>query len=248
MTCTCGCFIPRRGRALSFRAWWLISPLVSVWKLDGSLGSAVCKQSFLPPAAVCKELEVTTWLGCVLHGYSQPLLSGSHVSFGRNFSSRVWGRCWRMPLVNSPLAIVGCPRKYHAEDILKSCCGVPTSPRVEPRADLRDHDLSHISGVSSGLGLLCFPWLLLGFSGPERRITLSSLSVLGLSLQPWFCWNHFWQSLISSFLFLFNFMLPEILTSLEVSNILIFTHPAASTFSLGNMGKRRLFLDIFLST
>lgn len=89
-----------------------------------------------------------------------------------------------MPLVNSPLAIVGCPRKYHAEDILKSCCGVPTSPRVEPRADLRDHDLSHISGVSSGLGLLCFPWLLLGFSGPERRITLSSLSVLGLSLQP----------------------------------------------------------------
>lgn len=189
-----------------------------------------------------------TWLGCVLHGYTQPLLSGSHVSFGRNFSSHVWGRCWRMPLVNSPLAIVGCLLEYHEEDILKSCCGVPTSPRVEPRADLRDPDLSHTSGVSSGLGLLCFPWLLLGFSGPDHSscwITLSWLSVLGLSLQLWFCWNHFWQSFISSSLFLFNFMLPESLTSLEVSNVLIFTHPAASTFSLRNMGKLSIFLDIF---
>lgn len=92
-----------------------------------------------------------------------------------------------MLLVNSPLAIVGCPHKYHEEDILKSCCGVAASPRAEPSADFRDPDLSHACGVSSGLGLLCLPWLLLGYSGPEHSsgwITLSSLSVLGSSLQP----------------------------------------------------------------
>lgn len=33
-----------------------------------------------------------------------------------------------MLLVNSLLAIVGCPRKYHEKDILKSCCSVPASP------------------------------------------------------------------------------------------------------------------------
>lgn len=139
--------------------------------------------------------------------------------------------CWLSPQI---------PWKGHLEKLLWCPC--------LSRADLWDPDLSHACGVSSGLGLLCFPWLLLGFSGPEHSsswITLSLLSVLGSSLQPWFCWNHFWQSLIPSSLFGFNVMLPESLTSLDISNVLIFTHPAASTFSLRNMGKLRIFLGIF---
>lgn len=63
-----------------------------------------------------------------------------------------------MPLVNSPLAIVGCPHKYHEEDILKGCCGVPTSPRAEPRADLRDPESEQWPGIA--LLFLASSWLL----------------------------------------------------------------------------------------
>lgn len=53
-------------------------------------------------------MELTKWLGHVLHGWIQLLLFDSHVSFGSRFHKHFCGRCWRMTLVNSPLAVVGC--------------------------------------------------------------------------------------------------------------------------------------------
>lgn len=159
-----------------------------------------------------------TWLYPVL-------LFDSHVSFGSDFHKRFCGWCWRMTLVNNPLAVVGWVSANTIKDTTWKVTEVSLPFRELPQP---------YCGRSSGQELVCVCWLLLGFSvivwnSDCIKFPLLLLHILGFHSSPAFAGVFFDRISFHLPHFYFRVSLPEQLTSLD-SQLTDFIQAVAAAF------------------